>query len=180
MGFLSPGLGPFSPALNSPQTFVFNPFMNAAPGAPLNMTTPTGMPPHHSHAPYAMTPGHPLTVDPTSQHHPAHPDYFPPQSPIAHAPPAGYAVFGMGQGYGEAGGRAEGEKEEENSTSTPLGQADEVAASLAQLGIYEGTHATNGAGFSSRASFVSTRPEGLSAGILVDRDRRASMNDAAQ
>lgn len=179
MGFLSPGLGPFSPALNSPQSFVFNPFMNPAPGAPIQMT-PTGA--YNQHAPYAMTPGNPLTVDPSSLHHPAHPDYFPPQSPIAHGVPGGgypaQGVFGM-QGYASA---AEDGREEREGGTTPVAkdsETEEVTGSLAQLGILDATPG-NGAGFSSRASFVGTRPEGLSTGIKVDRDRRASMNDAAQ
>lgn len=149
MGFLSPGLGPFSPALNSPQQFVFNPFMNAAPGAPLNMT------PTAQHPTYMMTPGNPLTVDPTSRHHPANPEYFPPMSPISHAhPPLA---------------------EEQGSTTPRLEKREvDVADGIAQLGLSDAP-----TGFSSRASFVSTRPE-LSVGLLVDRDRRASMNDAAQ
>jgi hypothetical protein len=58
-------------------------------------------------------------------------------------------------------------------------EAEQVTGSLAQLGILDAMPG-NGAGFSSRASFVDTRPEGLSSGLKVDRDRRASMNDAAQ
>lgn len=154
MGFLSPGLGPFSPALNSPQQFVFNPFMNAAPGAPLNMT------PTAQHPTYMMTPGAPLTVDPTSRHHPANPDYFPPMSPISHAhPPLA--------------------EPEQGSTTPKLAKRQEadVVEDFAQLGLAD--TAGQPTGFNSRASFVSTRPE-LSVGLLVDRDRRASMNDAAQ
>ncbi|KAJ9110811.1 hypothetical protein QFC22_006667 [Naganishia vaughanmartiniae] len=201
MGFLSPGLGPFSPALNSPQAFVFNPFMNAAPGAPLQMT-PTGpMPPNMNNAmnaPYAMTPGNPLTVDPTSLHHPAHPDYFPPQSPISNVP-MGYPGFGgMLSGVlpnHTGGGQADDEKE---GTRTPVAKKaeaqgmDAIASTLSRLSLPNNARADlpsasaqvpGGAflasAFSSRASFVSTRPEGLSAAILVDRDRRASMNDMA-
>lgn len=129
-----------------------------------------------------MTPGNPLTVDPSSLHHPAHPDYFPPQSPIAHGVPGGgypaQGVFGM-QGYASA---AEDGREEREGGTTPVAkdsETEEVTGSLAQLGILDATPG-NGAGFSSRASFVGTRPEGLSTGIKVDRDRRASMNDAAQ
>jgi hypothetical protein len=167
MGFLSPGLGPFSPALNSPQSFVFNPFMNPAPGAPIQMT-PTGPGGYNPHAPYAMTPGNPLTVDPSSLHHPAHPDYFPPQEPIAHGYP--------GQGFAYQGDSAR-----EGTTPVPKKEDEEaegVTAGLASLGILEATPGGNN-GFSSRASFVAMRPEGLSA-VKVDRDRRASMNDAAQ
>ncbi|KAJ9093093.1 hypothetical protein QFC21_006589 [Naganishia friedmannii] len=201
MGFLSPGLGPFSPALNSPQAFVFNPFMNAAPGAPLQMT-PTGpMPPNMNNAmnaPYAMTPGNPLTVDPTSLHHPAHPDYFPPQSPISNVP-MGYPGFGgplPGLSPEPAGGvQADAGKE---GTRTPVAPHSEtqgigaIVSTLSRLSLPDNaradlpsasTQVPGGAFlagvFSSRASFVSTRPEGLSAAILVDRDRRASMNDMA-
>lgn len=200
MGFLSPGLGPFSPALNSPQAFVFNPFMNAAPGAPLQMT-PTGTMSANMNnamnAPYAMTPGNPLTVDPTSLHHPAHPDYFPPQSPISNVP-MGYSGFGgllPGVGDPARGVQAEDEKE---GTRTPVAThsdnqgIDAIASTLSRLALPHNVRADlpglsaevpGGAflagAFSSRASFVSTRPEGLSAAILVDRDRRASMNDMA-
>lgn len=162
MGFLSPGLGPFSPALNSPQSFVFNPFMNPAPGAPIQMT-PTGSGGYNTHAPYAMTPGNPLTVDPSSLHHPAHPDYFPPQ----------HAVGYQGVGY-------QGDSAREGTTPVPKKEdgEEEVTEGLASLGILEATPGGNN-GFSSRASFVAMRPEGLSA-VKVDRDRRASMNDAAQ
>ncbi|KAJ9102027.1 hypothetical protein QFC19_004953 [Naganishia cerealis] len=203
MGFLSPGLGPFSPALNSPQSFVFNPFMNAAPGAPLSIT-PTGpMPPNNNsamNAPYAMTPGAPLTVDPTSQHHPAHPDYFPPQSPISHVPPMGYSGFGgaMSQGAPTEEKMAEHTRADEEiggsatPRRTPVGVpgVDDIASTLSRLAFSAGTLVDSpsdplqaqpgisiAGGFSTRASFVSTRPEGLSAAILVDRDRRASMND---
>lgn len=154
MGFLSPGLGPFSPALNSPQQFVFNPFMNAAPGAPLNMT------PTAQHPSYMMTPGNPLTVDPTSRHHPANPEYFPPMSPISHGPHLPNDAAG------------------DQGTPKLAKREVDVADGLAQLAISDPAAATT-TGFSSRASFVSTRPE-LSVGQMVDRDRRASMNDAAQ
>jgi hypothetical protein len=80
MSFLSPGLGPFSPTLNSPTNFGFNPF-HAAPGAPLmtpgvphpmnNMGNGYGAPggQHISHTPghghshhqsFAQTPGAPM------------------------------------------------------------------------------------------------------------------------
>ena len=64
ISFLSPGLGPFSPTLNSPTAFGFNPF-HAAPGAPLmtpgvphpmsNMGNGYGPPGAHN---IAHTPGH--------------------------------------------------------------------------------------------------------------------------
>lgn len=64
ISFLSPGLGPFSPTLNSPSNYGFNPF-HAAPGAPLmtpgvphpmsNMGNGYGAPGAHN---IAHTPGH--------------------------------------------------------------------------------------------------------------------------
>lgn len=135
-----------------------------------------------------MTPGNPLTVDPSSLHHPAHPDYFPPQSPIAHGVPGASGYPGQPQGVFAVQGYAPAEENgrgERKGGTTP-GRKDvdvetdaEVTGSLAQLGILDAMPG-NGAGFSSRASFVDTRPEGLSTGLKVDRDRRASMNDAAQ
>ncbi|OCF33134.1 hypothetical protein I316_05179 [Kwoniella heveanensis BCC8398] len=99
--FMSPGLGPFSPGIpvSSPNAFGYNPFLNAAPGAPVNrypappnqqggsaaLGTPTtqafpnGPTPGTIHQ-YAGPPGQPLNISQTLS---SGQGYFPPISTTA-------------------------------------------------------------------------------------------------
>ncbi|WVF66329.1 hypothetical protein IAT40_001069 [Kwoniella sp. CBS 6097] len=99
--FMSPGIGPFSPGIpvSSPNAFGYNPFLNAAPGAPVNrypappgqqggsaaLGTPTtqafpnGPTPGTIHQ-YAGPPGQPLNISQTLS---SGQGYFPPISTTA-------------------------------------------------------------------------------------------------
>ena len=95
--FLSPGLGPFSPGIpvTSPTGFAYNPFLNPAPGAPVNrypqggsaqLGTPTTQvfPNNPIHG-YAGAPGPPNISQTLSG---ARNEYFPTQAGAAPDPPS--------------------------------------------------------------------------------------------
>jgi hypothetical protein len=134
--FMSPGMGPFSPGIpvTSPTGFQYNPFLNAAPGAPVGRYPGPPGPPqgHQTH----FSQGSAALGTPTTQAFPNNPihgyrnggnsgqmgDYFPSFGSVA-APGLNANGTGMGQnGYanGNTNGSGSGNTSEPSSPSTRL------------------------------------------------------------
>lgn len=171
MAFLSPGIGPYSPTLNSPSSYTnFNPLMNPAPGAPLQMTPTATLPYPPTHQ--QVTTGSGLANNGFA----TEPEYFPSVQPEAEQT----SSLGL-----EDPAKTETAHGQNTNTLRSAGAGDDDVRYLREriegLVIPSDFGLPTSPGGGIRASFtMSNRPDGLSQGLVAERERRASMHDVVR
>jgi len=159
MSYLSPGLGPFSPGLpyNGPPVYSFNPYMNPAPGAPVNIV-PSGEPSATQPAPGES--GHRVDAGIEAE-------YFP---PVGQTNANGNGKCGQGPDTTASGG------------SEVLHEVYDVLKTVNDkvqgLSILDET--TSLGSTSNRASFDGSRSGGNLLASIINDQRRASMDDTTR
>ncbi len=152
MGYLSPGVGPFSPGLpyNGPSGYSFNPYMNAAPGAPIQNSGPIG----------SAISAPPLSMSQAFGGPPPKPEYFPVVDRYSQSAENGHDSKGNGDSNSD---RDSGDDD-----------VDAIQDTLKSLRIPEGLAMPVAS--SNRASFDGSKSAALLANFINDQ-RRASMDD---
>ncbi|KAE8538232.1 hypothetical protein D1P53_005571 [Cryptococcus gattii VGV] len=204
--FMSPAAGPFSPGIpvTSPGAFQYNPFLNPAPGAPVNRFPPT--PGNHPQAgsaalgtpttqafpngpvgygQYAGAPGGALQgLSENSQHARQGQDYFahaiPPQN--ATSITAGNRTLGVGALSGKeklrssplSGGGDQGDSDEETKVSSSL-VGEELAKMAESLTVDDENK--DGESVRRSSSGLNLSDMGSNAGAVSPGGGRASMDD---